>query len=204
MEIQNKIVKTDIHLPWINREVLAFYLDNVYTEEECKELIRLSEENGYETALINIGGGRQVKMTDVRNNDRSIIDSFGLSGELWERLKPFIPETFKGHKVVGLNERLRFLRYYEGQYFAPHFDGVYVRDDQSELSLITVQLYLNEGMKGGATTFLSGEESQRVECVPKIGRVLIFEHRLYHEGSTLRGGIKYTIRTDVMYENKKD
>lgn len=29
--------------------------------------------------------------------------------------------------------------------------------------------------------------------------VLIFEHHLLHEGSELKQGRKYTIRTDVMY-----
>ena len=32
--------------------------------------------------------------------------------------------------------------------------GTYVRDDKSEMSFITIQLYLNKGFKGGNTTFL--------------------------------------------------
>ena len=195
-----EIQQNDIQLPW-KRNILAFTLDNVYTEEECKELIKLSEENGYEQALVNIGGGKQQKMTDVRNNDRSIIDSFGLSGELWDRIKPFIPENYKDHEVVGLNERLRFLRYYEGQYFAPHCDGVYYREDGSEFSQITILLYLNEGFEGGETTFLNfSDKKARVKAVPKTGSVLVFEHRLLHEGTALIGdGVKYCVRTDVMY-----
>jgi hypothetical protein len=64
--------------------------------------------------------------------------------------------------------RLRFLRYDPGQYFKPHCDGSYMRDN-GECSYITVQLYLNEGFKGGNTTFLSGDEHQRKEVVPKTG-----------------------------------
>ena len=33
-----------------------------------------------------------------------------------------------------------------------------------------------------------------------MGRVLMFEHHLPHEGSTLLKGVKYTLRTDVMYD----
>lgn len=105
--------------------------------------------------------------------------------------------------ISCLNERLRFLRYDPGEKFEPHHDGTYTRDDGSESSFITVQLYLNEGFSGGSTTFLSNDEYQRLECVPKIGRVLIFEHRLLHEGSALKKGRKYAVRTDVMYNTQK-
>lgn len=107
----------------------------------------------------------------------------------------------KGNQISCLNERLRFLRYGPGEYFASHLDGTYVRDDKSELSYITVQLYLNEGFKGGSTTFLSVDEQERLEVVPKSGRVLVFEHRILHEGSELLTGQKYAVRTDVMYKN---
>jgi hypothetical protein len=36
---------------------------------------------------------------------------------------------------------------------------------------------------------------------PKAGRVLIFQHRnLYHSGDDVLAGVKYTMRTDIMYE----
>ena len=37
------------------------------------------------------------------------------------------PLTYKGKDVSTLNERLRFLRYYKGGFFAQHHDGCYVR-----------------------------------------------------------------------------
>ena len=77
-------------------------------------------------------------------------------------------------------------------------DGVYLRDDKSEVSKITVQLYLNQSFEGGETTFLGGA-NEKEAVIPKIGSVLVFEHRLLHEGSILLSGIKYAIRTDVMY-----
>ena len=76
---------------------------------------------------------------------------------------------------------------------------MYIRPDGSEMSHITIQLYLNEGFKGGSTTFL--HHLEKLECVPKIGRVLVFEHKIFHEGSALIEGRKYTCRTDVMYKN---
>jgi hypothetical protein len=49
-------------------------------------------------------------------------------------------------------------------------------DEIGERSYVTVQLYLNEGFEGGATTFL--EESYRAtkvsDCVPKTGWLVRF------------------------------
>jgi hypothetical protein len=59
---------------------------------------------------------------------------------------------------------------------------------------------LNEGFEGGETTFVSYRNpTKNVSCVPRTGMVLVFEHELLHEGSELRKGRKYTVRTDVMY-----
>ncbi|XP_028392573.1 uncharacterized protein LOC114517123 isoform X2 [Dendronephthya gigantea] len=172
----------------------------VPVSQECKEMIKMTEKQGYVKALVNIGGGRQKLMPEVRNNYRCIVDSFEKAAEIWDRIKHLIPEKWRGRKALGLNERLRFLRYDPGQEFKPHFDGSYVRDN-GEASYLTIQLYLNEGFTGGATTFLENFEFGRndVDCVPKIGRVLVFQHDILHSGSKLMKGRKYCLRTDVMF-----
>ena len=107
---------------------------------------------------------------------------------------------------------MRFLKYGAGGYFATHLDGQYRRPDGSERSFLTIQIYLNEGMEGGETTFfkenpwtyathLNDPTSQPLPVHPKTGRVLIFQHDITHEGSLLISGTKYTIRTDVMYKS---
>ncbi|CAF1012035.1 unnamed protein product [Rotaria sordida] len=195
------IEKVDVPLP--NEEdsgKLAFILLNVLTQEECSDWIKLTEERGYIPALVNIGV-REVLMTDVRNHDRCIIDDVDMANILFERIKSYLPEIFKNYKLVGLNERLRFLRYDPGQQFKGHMDGVYHRTDGSgEKSLITIQVYLNENYKGGETTFIHySDPTKNFSCQPRTGMVLVFEHRLFHEGSMLKKGRKYTVRTDVMY-----
>ncbi|XP_063437917.1 uncharacterized protein LOC134718955 isoform X2 [Mytilus trossulus] len=108
----------------------------------------------------------------------------------------------KGFEVALLNagDRLRILRYDPGEYFRPHYDGMYKRDN-GERSYVTVQIYLNEGFEGGSTTFIGSHIDERVEVVPKTGSVLVFEHPILHEGSELIAGRKYAIRTDVMYSS---
>ena len=194
------IIKNDVALPRAcDAGKIAFVLDNVFSEEECKEWIAAAEANGFEEALVNTGDAN-VLMRDYRHSLRSIIDDHAMADKLFQRIRSFLPSSIEGWPLSCLNERLRFLRYEKGDFFAPHCDGVYTRPDVSERSFITVQLYLNEGAEGGATTFLDDDEQGGVMIVPVTGRVLIFEHRILHEGSLVTGGIKYAVRTDVMYK----
>lgn len=58
-----------------------------------------------------------------------------------------------------------------------------------------------ELLRGGATTFHSADRTRWLDVDPKIGRVLIFQHRrLLHSGDEVRSGIKYTMRSDLMFE----
>jgi hypothetical protein len=115
------IEKHDVLLP--NRDdtgKLAFILLNVFTPEECQQWIEMTEERGYAAALLNYGA-EQVLVTDVRNNDRCMIDDVDMTQKLFERIKSYLPNVWKTHQLVGLNERLRFLRYDPGQRFTPHY-----------------------------------------------------------------------------------
>lgn len=77
------------------------------------------------------------------------------------------------------------------------------------MTFYTVHLYLNDSAEndaqsdlvGGATAFLSRKLDAKVDVNPKAGSVLIFQHRgLFHEGSMVDKGTKYTMRTDILYE----
>ena len=92
---------------------------------------------------------------------------------------------------------------------APHQDIQYTRGPEfgpkaGQASYITVQLYLNDKFKGGATRFLCGSvkkpsNSRYYDVKPKVGSVLIFDHDILHEGSEVKNGTKYSVRTDIMY-----
>ncbi|CAG8435560.1 5761_t:CDS:1 [Diversispora eburnea] len=209
-QLNREFVVTQIDLiPVISKSSKSpciFTIDNVCTPEECAALIEYSEKEGvYEQALINVGNGQQKLMSNIRNNTRYMKDDKQLASMLWSRIKNLVPNTWSKDKFpsVGLNERLRFLRYDPGEWFKPHQDGNYQQPDGSETSFVTLQLYLNEGFVGGETTFLDFTGEKKVKVTPKTGSVLIFEHRLCHEGSEVVSGRKYVIRTDVMYKTDK-
>jgi predicted 2-oxoglutarate/Fe(II)-dependent dioxygenase YbiX len=179
-----------------NRDDL-FVIHDFLSPEECERFIALSESTGYDEAPINALGGPVVRK-EVRNNDRVIIDEPQLAVELWERLRPLVPEQSRSWESVGLNERFRFYRYDPGQQFDWHIDGSYERSP-TEQSAFTVMVYLNGGVAGGATEFRALHGSDRMVMVqPEKGKALVFPHRVLHRGAPVEQGRKYVLRTDVM------
>ena len=68
---------------------------------------------------------------------------------------------------------------------------------------VTLQIYLGEdGVEGGATR-IYGTRNRVFDVEPKMGRVLIFQHRkVFHSGEKVTKGFKYTLRSDFMFRNK--
>ena len=69
----SRMVRRSLKLPQpTDAGKLAFVIENVLTKEECSALIAATEGEGYEHALVNMGGGRQAYRPDVRNSFRCI------------------------------------------------------------------------------------------------------------------------------------
>src|ERR1044072_841488 len=175
---------------------VCYTREALISQGEARSLIDLGETLVFADAAIEgqWNGPHGFLVTDGRHNHRAAIEDGALSEALWHRVKRFIPENLESKTVVGLNERLRFYRYTPGQQFAPHQDGYYLRSER-ERSLLTLIMYLNEGYVGGETFFLNSETL----VAPQTGKVLVFAHQLWHEGLPVLSGVKYILRTDVIY-----
>jgi len=171
--------------------------DGVYTlapffdSARCTALIEETERDGYEAATIATGGGA-VRDADVRNNARRIVDDAAQAASLWSTLRPHVPPFLNGRQAIGLNERFRFYRYDPGERFAGHIDAPFRRDN-GEQSLLTFMVYLNDDFDGGETTF------RELSVRPVTGMALLFRHDIFHEGTAVRQGRKYVLRSDVMF-----
>lgn len=171
-----------------------FTIEDFLTRKECLEYIVLSESVDYEPAKVNTASGARV-LTGVRNNNRAFYKKEELAHTLWEKARPFLPQQLGNSQAVGLNELFRFYRYQRGHQFKGHFDESYIRSE-AEASYFTFMVYLNDNFQGGATTF------QQLHVQPRQGMALIFLHNLYHAGSEVTQGVKYVLRTDVMYRTQ--
>ena len=84
-----------------------------------------------------------------------------------------------------------------------HLDRAVPTDDGRHRSLVTVLLYLNDAdnFEGGATLFEDTTEAKRFAAVaPARGRVVLFEHDLWHSGAPVTAGTKLVFRTDVLFD----
>ena len=146
--------------------------------------------------------------------------------EIYDKIKTALAQTKTFHnytkrqklkQIKGLNPRMRVLRYdaKDNDLFSAHFDAttfVSVGGKRMQ-SHITVLLYLNDGggedFDGGETLYLnfhnsisnkSQNDSDAIKITPKTGRVVLFEHDLYHSGAPLSFGTKYIMRTDILFD----
>jgi len=204
-------------LPILGRKHFAVMLHNVLTSDECSELIDRAEEHGFEDASIY---DRRTNKSH-RNCKRFVIDDSNLAENWYDRIITALKGTKleqklntapwiftnnrdKVHTAVSLNERLRLLKYKQGQFFHSHNDAVFVRGPDEgartgERSALSVHVYLNQKFKGGSTTFRG--KGRHLDIKPKTGSILIFEHNILHEGQKVTHGKKYVVRTDIMYSS---
>lgn len=182
------ISELDVTRPYI------FEIPDVLTADECRNWIDRIRSIGTEAATINSARGAEVD-SQIRNNRRLILDDNEWAAILFERVKENVPPEIHGMTLAGVNERLRCYEYEAGHRFAPHSDGVFVRSD-NERSCYTYMVYLNEEFEGGETRFFVEPE---VVIKPKTGSSLFFQHPIIHEGSEVFAGVKYVLRTDLIY-----
>ena len=219
---------TDQATPVTRRDISsvpgAFQLLDVLTSDECARLVTLTESLGY-LADAAVSLPRSIRHNHNATwvaDDRSI-------DIIWQRCQAQFrgDEDFEGKRALGINARFRFYRYQQGDYFAPHSDGSWPgsRVIDGELvtnafddrwSQLTLLLFLSDDYVGGATQFYVDsddparparglEGAQKIELRTPLGAALCFPHGMHplhclHSSQAIQSGVKYIIRSDVLFE----
>jgi WD40 repeat protein len=172
-------------------------IDNFLTDHECDQLLS-DRMHKFEKAITHYPAY-------YRNNNRLEEDNKTLSTDLLKNAKQLNVLELKN--ALRLNERLRFCQYQQGQKFTKHQDGVYY-PNETEASSLTFLLYLNdaEEFEGGETQFFNSKIDDQFiqEVTPAKGKLVIFDHTLWHNGNEITKGTKYVLRTDFIFENKDE
>jgi predicted 2-oxoglutarate/Fe(II)-dependent dioxygenase YbiX len=176
----------------IQHSNIIWTIEDFLTKKECEMLITFSEKAGYSEADVSLESGAKM-IKGIRNNYRLVHEDPELAQILFQKLKEFCPQNIENKVCTGLNERFRFYKYELNQRFKRHIDGRFKRSEDEE-SRITFMIYLNDDFEGGATTF------DDLSIQPKQGNALCFIHEQKHEGSPVVNGVKYVLRSDVMYK----
>lgn len=199
---------------------------NILSKAECDAIIQ-------ETSTHKEGFSRPTAFsTDYRDCYRIHTVDKAMSDIMMPRLRPYLPEIVN---IDGIRWQLsrfthhwRYVRYYPGGHFSPHYDGVKMsREPVPCMSVFTVQVYLNgtEAFNGGSTRFYPDYEPNRMvsreiryghvskfdpftkegyrryDVEPDTGKALIFNHALntLHDGGAVLTGTKYIMRGDILY-----
>lgn len=186
----------------------CFVISSLFTKQECEELLSGEIKKSFQSAISNYP-------TYYRNNDRFVMDNEELANHLFQKVKPYLPNTIETSSTIQaengtwnlkeLNSRLRFCKYSANQYFHRHLDGVHYRSDTVQ-SKLTFMIYLNSAteFKGGRTLFFKTKETDEIwaSYIPKQGDLIVFDHNVWHEGEVLTEGEKFVLRSDILYSKK--
>jgi hypothetical protein len=71
----------------------------------------------------------------------------------------------------------------------------------NEQAFMSINIYLVtvSSAQGGATRFLSPSQEVLAKVQPVLGQAALFRDDVWHDGEELSEGVKYLLRTDVMY-----
>lgn len=168
-------------------------LDNILTENECVSIKNIIDS----VQSINLRNKLCLKFSKLSN----IIVSRCYK---YIPINPYFQDEYlqsKKHKYEhhnndqywqfnDINHNWRLVKCNIGSKLSKHFDGVYVKSVDHK-SIYTIMIYLNDS--DGNFKF------NNIEIEPKIGRVVIFNQQLLHEGLENLIQVKYFIRSEIMY-----
>lgn len=170
----------------------VFTIDNFLSPRECEQLIEHSESLGFKPADVDVHGQRQM-LSMIRTNERVDLESPELAKQLWNRLPREKLPIIDGQSPVSLTPFFRFYRYEGEQKFNMHKDGS--KEFEGNRTKLTLLIYLSSLDGSGATRFRDGQ----LDVFPQAGKALLFRHELWHAGMPVKEGVKYVLRTDVLF-----
>ncbi|XP_041354681.1 uncharacterized protein LOC121372442 [Gigantopelta aegis] len=203
----------------------GFLLHNLMSSKECQHYIETGEISGFrelrtsqrsyrdcQRIIFESSGLASVLWERIKDFLKDITVEGDPSKQHIHGVKCLVQGTWEPHR---LNKVFRLCRYYPGGHFAPHFDGHFV-ESATVRSMKTLMLYLNGDFNGGSTNFV--DESQTLykdadgkfcaeeknilyRIQPETGMGILFNHQRLHEGQKLSDGVKYILRTDIMFKN---
>ena len=187
------------------QEIFFKVVEGCLPADFCDFLIQISESIGFVESTLN---GKPAK--DFRNSyscklnltNKSLINPLDLEN-FKKHVSSFCPKEYFGNSFLDVTtSNLNILKYFPGNYFKPHTDGVYF-DPEGNRSKITVQIYLNDVEEGGETNFFDSNNNLVYSLKPKKGTVAFFDHTIMHEGAEVKKGVKYAFRVNAVYEKDK-
>jgi len=188
---------------------LGTVVEGLLTRLECQRIIAETE---------NLGYGYTNFPKQYRGNRRLQVDDAtgAMAAKIWKRIRAHVPESLTVNWTpedgdyptgiwtpVGCNTRFRFSKYFPGDQFLVHVDNM-IGLGRDRCCLLTVNVYLNDLEPGqcGRTRFYLERGGDPIGSTGGVaGNAVIFkQEHVVHDGEKLTSGLKYLMRTDVVFE----
>lgn len=200
--------------------MVPIVLSKVLSCKECQAVLKETEAV-HDFPLPDTYNIASLKVAGLYNN----IEDEDKADEIFARIRKCIPpDIIPGWSAIGVNENFRILKYLAGEDFPIHVDPDYSRPfghpQYGNVSFLTLIVYLNDNFTGGDTVFYttgpdlakpinsvsvkqpstdSHNKSEYFRICPTAGTAVLFKHSIYHCGEKVLSGVKYTLRTDLMF-----
>jgi PKHD-type hydroxylase len=164
------------------------YWDNLFTKEECEQIIALGKKTGVSKATIFSGID-----DDTRKSNTAWLFPDADTRWMFERISPVVMslnEKFFGFDLFGLAEGFQFT-----EYVAP--DGDYKSHTDRGISLpvrklsVTIQLSDDKDYEGG--NLLLHYEKDPIKAPTEQGKVIVFPSYMLHEVTPVTKGTRYSL-----------
>jgi prolyl 4-hydroxylase len=174
-----------------------FSVNDFWDKEICETIIKQAENTNIfpeqETVLIQKNLEDNL---DSRDDFRLFLENQELADSIYKYLNSYLDcIKIKTYKHYGVNDNFRIYKYLPGQEFKKHRDGSDIVSE-TERSLYSLLIYLNDNFEGGSTLF------DNCEVKPIQGRATFFPHELEHSGTLVTKGFKYVLRGNIMFKKK--
>ena len=201
----------EVDVTQLNTDHLIYSVDNFFTAEECAAFVRFAEGRGFAAT-----DSPKTRDYAERKQGRQQSESPQLAAALFKRVKDVAPRhTRDGLAPVACNSNIRIYKYETGDVFGKHYDEANLTSHGE--TRFTMLIYLGSlNVVGGETVFHANargakkkgkgkqkEHAPLFAVQPLQGRLLLHEHGercLMHEAAPVIGGVKYVLRSDVIYK----
>jgi hypothetical protein len=197
-------------------------IENLLSNDECQEI--LDKTANLYTNL------KMEYLTSDRSAERFLNMNKSMATCIYDRIKHIVEEEHEKKHLkpygfgtdgkwmpTGINQCFRHSKYESPSIgFTFHRDSCYV-ENLNLRSVLSLVIYLNDDFDGGETLFVKSNAERKIGQIvseeltegyeilykfkPRRGHAILFNHDIIHSGMPIHVGIKYIIRSDILFTN---
>lgn len=163
---------------------MIYELPNFFTYDECIKYIEVIDSNKKIIPFTNSGKFINNKWDDIN-----------LATTFYDKIRNYHIRD----NILRPNKVIMSGKYAVGDSFSLHTDtGLFYDTTMKEESRWTLLIYLNDDYIGGETVFYDDCWNIKRVIKPQVGKGILFDIDLWHQGNSITSGEKYWIGCEII------